>query len=52
MLSVRELSLLQTFPGDYKLPEDCSLGKKLIGNAVPPRVARLLLKRRTRETLV
>lgn len=46
MLSVRELSLLQTFPGDYKLPEDCSLGKKLIGNAVPPRVARLLLKRR------
>ena len=46
-LSVREIALLQTFPADYKWPSIIVLGRQLIGNAVPPLVAQLLLKQRT-----
>jgi len=42
-LSIREIAQLQTFPADYKWPADIRLSRQLIGNAVPPRVAQLLL---------
>jgi len=45
-MSVPETALLQTFPERYKWPDDIMLARILVGNAVPPRVARLLLKRR------
>ena len=41
-----ETALLQTFPARYKWPDDIMLARIQVGNAVPPRVARLLLKRR------
>lgn len=41
----RELALLQTFPSDYVLPDGVKLAHKLVGNAVPPLVAELLLRR-------
>ena len=44
-LTVQELAALQTFPSNYKLPLNQKLGQRLIGNAVPPLVARLLLSR-------
>ena len=42
-MSVHEVALLQTFTGDYKWPHDAKLARQLIGNAVPPLVAELLL---------
>ncbi len=48
-MSVLDTALLQTFPERYKWPDDIMLARKLVGNAVPPRVARLLLKRRAPE---
>ena len=42
-LVVQETALLQTFPNNYEWPKDVKLARKLVGNAVPPRVARLLL---------
>jgi DNA (cytosine-5)-methyltransferase 1 len=44
-LSVRDAALLQTFPIDYEWPTDVMLARKLVGNAVPPLVAELLLMR-------
>tara|TARA_B100000795_G_scaffold183402_1_gene139057 strand:- start:37 stop:1089 length:1053 start_codon:yes stop_codon:yes gene_type:complete len=42
-LNVAEYSLLQTFPSSYRWPAGASAALKLIGNAVPPLVAQLLL---------
>ena len=42
-LSIREIAQLQTFPEDYKWPAGIRLSRQLIGNAVPPLVAQLLL---------
>ncbi len=42
-LSLEEAAALQTFPPRYKLPTSSTLGIRLVGNAVPPRVAALLL---------
>lgn len=44
IMNVRELALLQTFPSNYKLPDATKLGHKIVGNAVPPLVAELLLR--------
>tara|TARA_Y100000389_G_scaffold104892_1_gene101779 strand:- start:494 stop:1813 length:1320 start_codon:yes stop_codon:yes gene_type:complete len=44
VMSARELALLQTFPRNYKLPDSTKLAHKLVGNAVPPLVAELLLR--------
>ena len=43
-LSVHEAALLQTFPKDYSWPSDVMLARELVGNAVPPLVAELLLR--------
>ena len=43
-LTVKELAALQTFPLTYTLPENQKLGQLLVGNAVPPLVAQLLMK--------
>ena len=42
-LNVRELAALQCFPANYKLPETQDKAKLLVGNSVPPLVARLLM---------
>ncbi len=42
-LTVNELAALQTFPPTYKLPQHQKTGQLLVGNAVPPLVARLLM---------
>jgi site-specific DNA-cytosine methylase len=42
-LSVSDCAALQTFPRAYKLPESKTLALRMIGNAVPPFVAELLL---------
>ena len=43
-LSTQDMAALQTFPPTYKFPECKTLACKLIGNAVPPRVAELMLR--------
>ena len=35
-----EGALLQTFPADYVFPENMQLAATLIGNAVPPKIAK------------
>jgi len=45
-----ELAALQTFPKGYKLPLRKSDAYLQVGNAVPPLVAKLLLKREARES--
>lgn len=42
-LNSRELASLQCFPEDYWLPETQDKAKLLVGNSVPPLVARLLM---------
>ena len=42
-LTVKELAALQTFPPTYELPDHQKTGQLLVGNAVPPLVARLLM---------
>ena len=42
-LTVKELAALQTFPPTYELPDNQKAGQLLVGNAVPPLVARLLM---------
>lgn len=44
-LSISELARLQTFPASFKWPHSRPLACKLIGNAVPPLVAQLLMAR-------
>lgn len=39
----REAAALQTFPRRYRLPVDRQAAQRLVGNAVPPLVARLLM---------
>lgn len=39
-----EYAALQTFPADYKWPPQKAFAQKLIGNAVPPRIARLIME--------
>ncbi len=46
VLYVSELAALQTFPPTYKWPDNKSEAYRQIGNAVPPRVAELLLRTR------
>jgi DNA (cytosine-5)-methyltransferase 1 len=42
-LSVRECARIQTFPDNFRfLYSDVQDGYKMVGNAVPPRLARLL----------
>jgi DNA (cytosine-5)-methyltransferase 1 len=43
-LTVKELSAAQTFRESFLLPEGRTIAKKLIGNAVPPRMAREVTK--------
>jgi site-specific DNA-cytosine methylase len=43
-LSMQDLAELQTFPSDYAFPQPKAVATRLIGNAVPPLVAQLLLK--------
>mgnify|MGYP006146644265 CR=1 FL=1 len=43
ILTARELAALQCFPNDYAFPPTQALAKLLIGNSVPPLVARLLM---------
>ena len=42
-LNTREYAALQTFPNDYKLPAHARTAQLLVGNAVPPVVARLMM---------
>ena len=44
-MSVLDNALLQTFPSNYKWPSDVEFARQLIGNAVPPLVAQLMLGR-------
>ena len=41
MLTVPELLAAQGFPPDYKMPKSATLGKKFIGNSVPPNITEL-----------
>lgn len=50
VLTAREAATLQTFPATYKLPQDKKLGRRIIGNAVPPLVSELLLRDVGRES--
>ena len=42
-LDTREIAALQTFPPEYQLPPIAKHAMRVIGNAVPPLVARLLM---------
>ena len=42
-LTLGEHACLQTFPKWYRLPRNKVLGLRLVGNSVPPRVAKLML---------
>lgn len=42
-LTIQELAALQTFPPDYTFPSKKFDAYVLIGNAIPPRVAELIL---------
>ena len=42
-LYVGEFKALQTFPESYRLPRDRKEAYRLLGNAVPPLVARLMM---------
>lgn len=42
-LNIRSLARLQTFPDWYTLPESTALAGRIIGNAVPPLMAKLLI---------
>ncbi len=44
VVPLRGLARLQTFPDGYALPEDYHIAIKLIGNAVPPLMARRLVE--------
>jgi len=44
LLSVDALARLQTFPRSTVFPSGLTLARRLIGNAVPPRIAMLLLQ--------
>lgn len=44
-LNVSEIAALQTFPADFVLPQNRQDACKLVGNAVPPLVARLLMSK-------
>ena len=43
-LSMQDIAELQTFPSDYAFPRAKAVATRLIGNAVPPLVAQLLLQ--------
>ena len=45
VLSVAALARLQTFPRDTKFPRRKTVARRLIGNALPPRIAALLMER-------
>lgn len=49
-LGVDELAALQTFPHDYVFPSGVKLARLLIGNAVPPLLATVLLQDRDGDT--
>ena len=42
-LNVREHADYQTFPSDYKFPDNCCLAQTLVGNSVPPAFAKVLM---------
>jgi DNA (cytosine-5)-methyltransferase 1 len=42
-LSISDCKTLQTFPDDYHFPQKSNAAKRLIGNALPPLVAKLLM---------
>lgn len=44
-----ELAALQTFPPDYRLPANIREAIQQVGNAVPPRVAELMLRAESRR---
>jgi len=46
-VSARESALLQTFPSSYKLPSNERMALLHVGNAVPPKVATLLMRPET-----
>ena len=39
-LSIREQAAAQTFDADYQWPKSATLTKMMIGNAVPPQMAK------------
>jgi site-specific DNA-cytosine methylase len=41
--TVAEYAMLQTFPSDYKWPKQHVVARRLVGNAVPPLVARRIV---------
>lgn len=43
-LTVKELALAQTFPSSYQWPKQKTITKKMIGNAVPPLMAKQITK--------
>jgi site-specific DNA-cytosine methylase len=44
-LTVRELARAQAFRDSFQLPEDSpTLATKLVGNAVPPRLAEVVIR--------
>lgn len=42
-LNIRALARLQTFPDWYSFPESTALAGRIIGNAVPPLMAKSLI---------
>ena len=42
-LTPKETAAIQTFPADYRFPENNTLAQRLIGNAVPPALSEALL---------
>ncbi len=44
VLTVRELARIQTFPDSYQLPAGRTLAGKLLGNAIPVRMARAIVE--------
>ena len=42
-LSAMDSAALQTFPKSYSLPNNTTIALRMIGNAVPPLVAKLML---------
>lgn len=43
-LKVRELARAQTFKDSFWLPQNTEVGTRLVGNAIPPKLARAVVR--------
>jgi DNA (cytosine-5)-methyltransferase 1 len=51
-LRIQDIAALQTFPVDYAFDKKNAIVRRLIGNAVPPKVAAVLLRKRVKASVL